>query len=355
MLGLIDKGLGGDGIDMRSHLRQLAVVVLMTFAVGGVQGCGFYYSLQAKNRLNEGIRTFNKGKYEEARDLFKEAIELDPDNLNARLFYATALNAEFQKSLNSQDVDKSGAVTLGENAIKAFEELLAMKPEFKLADKATAFIANAYKSLRGLYNPEREAAKVADMRAKYLAALEQRAGLIEPEIKRVQELVDAEAKRVASISAPTDGQKEPLKKLETELKRLIRERAQMYYTIADDYWREGHSALEKYAKKDPANPSALPTYPEVPESERARISAIVAKSKEYMNLAIAADADYPEPYLGQKLLVMDLMNATSDLPKKEALRPEKDKWDELHRDKLSAQQAAEAALPTPAEAGAGTK
>lgn len=301
---------------MRSHLRQLAVVVLMTFAVGGVQGCGFYYSLQAKNRLNEGVRTFNKGKYEEARDLFKEAVDLDPENVNARFFYAMALNAEFEKSLNSQDVDKSGAITLGENAIKAFEDVIAKKPEPKFVDQATAFIAKAYKSLRDVYSPDREMPKVLEMRAKYLEMIEKRANL--------------------------PGQSNRVK-------------AQMYYTIADDYWREGHQMLEHFAKKDPANPAALPTYPDVTEADRAKIMAVVAKSKGYMEQAIAADPDYPEPYLGQKLLVMDQMNATTDLAKKDAFRPEKDKWDELYRDKLSAAQAAEAAAATPAEAGAATK
>jgi hypothetical protein len=113
--------------------------------------------------------------------------------------------------------------------------------------------------------------------------------------------------------------------------------------------------LERFAKKDPANPTALATYPDVPEAERAKIMAVVAKSKGYMEQAIAADPDYPEPYLGQKLLVMDQMNATNDLTKKDAFRPEKDKWDELYRDKLSAAQAAEAAAGGAAEGGAETK
>ncbi|MCC6742636.1 MAG: hypothetical protein IT175_02135 [Acidobacteria bacterium] len=296
---------------MRSHVRRLAVVVLMTFAVAGLQGCGFYYSLKAKSRLNEGVRTFNKGKYEDARDLFKEAVDLDPDNVNARFFYAMALNAEFEKSLNSQDVDKSGAISLGENAIKAFQDVIAMNPDFKFVDQATALIAKAYKSLRDVYSPEREMPKVLEMRSKYLEMIEKRANL--------------------------PGQ-------------TTRVKAQMFYTIGDDYWREGHQMLERFAKKDAANPAALPTYPDVPEAERAKIMAVVAKSKGFMEQSIAADPDYPEPYLGQKLLVMDQMNATNDLVKKDAFRPEKDKWDELYRDKLSAAQAAEAAAASAAPA-----
>lgn len=329
---------------MRSHVRRLAVVVLMTFAVGGLQGCGFYYSLQAKNRLNEGIRTFNKGKYEDAKVLFKEAMDLDPDNLNAKLFYATALNAEFQKALNSQDTDKSGVVTLGESTIQAFEQLLAAKPNYNQAEKASAFVANAYKSLRNLYNPETDAAKVEDMRAKYLSSLERRASIIEVEAKRVE----GELAAVGSDKV----KEEELKKLH---KKLVRERAQMFYTMGDDYWRESHAMVERFAKKDPANPAALPTYPEVPEAERAKIMAVVAKAQSYMAMAVDVDPDYPEPYLGQKLLVMDQMNATPDMAKKDAFRPEKDKWDELHRDKLSAAQAAEAAAGTPAEGQAPTK
>jgi len=305
---------------MNAHVRRFAVVALMTLVAGALQGCGFYYSLKAKNRLNEGIRTFNKGKYDEAKALFKEAVELDPDNSNARYCYAMALNAEFEKSLNSQDVDKSTTIALGYEAIKSFEDVIAKNPSAKLVDQATAFIAKGYRSLRDVYSPSTEMDKVLEMRAKYLEQLERRANL--------------------------PGQ-------------TARVRAQMFYTIGDDYWRESHQMVEKFAKKDPANPAALPTYPDVPVADRDKIYGVIAKAQAYMEQSIAADPTYPEPYLGQKLLVMDQMNATVDLAKKETFRPDKDKWDEQYRDRLSAQQAAEAAAaeaaPTPGEGEGETK
>jgi len=271
----------------------------------------------AKNRLNEGVRTFNKGKYEEAQKIFEEALELDPDNVNAKLFYAMSVNALFEKALNSPSVDKSGTVDAGYKTIKAFQAVLDANPEkFQLRDQATAFIAKTHKSLRDIvYDPVKDEAKYNEERKLYLDFIKKRAEM--------------------------EGQTEKVK-------------AQMYYTYADDYWKEGHNLVEGFAKKDPANPGIPATYSTVPPDKREKIMAALNTSHEYMQKAIQTDPTYPEPYLGEKLLVMEEINITEDTAKRDALNKEKLKYDELYREKASAlaQEQADADAAA-AESGAG--
>jgi tetratricopeptide (TPR) repeat protein len=300
---------------MRSNVRRIATLAALAVAVAGLQGCGFVNKLRAKNELNEGVRTFNRGKYDDAQKMFETALEYDPENANARFFYAMAVNARFEKSLNSQDVDKSGSIQLGQQTIDAFQKVLDVsKDDLKFQDRAISFIAKAYKSLRDqVYNPKTEKAQYDDARAKYLEHLERR----------------------SSLPGQTD-----------EVK------AQMYYTIGDDYWREAHDAIESYAKKDPQAPMAPATVFEIPPDQLPAINAALTKAHEYMQKAVATDPSYPEPYLGDKLVYLEEVKLAGDTAKKDAIRKQAEAWDEKYREKLSEKNNAEAAAGGAAE-GAG--
>ncbi len=294
---------------MKSNARRIGALALLVVAVVGMQGCGFINKLRAKNELNEGVRTFNRGKYDDAEKIFAQALEYDPENVNAQFFYAMALNARFEKSLNSQEVDKSGAIADGQKTIAAFQKVLDLTQDLKFQDRATSFIAKAWKSMRDqVYNPKTEKAQYDDARKNYLAYLEKR----------------------ADLPNQTDTVK-----------------AQMYYTVGDDFWREGREIIEAHAKKDPNNPT-VPTSYDVPPELVPQVQAALAKAHEYMNKAVAKDAAYPEPYLGEKLTYMEDIKIVSDTAKKTEIDGQIKKWDEKYREKLSDKQAAEAANP-PAE------
>ncbi len=290
---------------MTSHLHRTAVVALFATIVVSLQGCTLVNKLRAKNELNEGVRTFNKGKYDDSKKIFEQALAYDPTNINALFFYAMSVNALFEKSLNSQDVDKSGSIALGKETIAAFQKVYdASENDPKFRDRAISFMAKAYKSLRDqVYDPRNDKAQFDDARAKYLGYLEQRANL---------------------------------KDQTNEVK------AQMYYTIGDDYWREGHEIVEAYAKKDPAHPGALPTYPDVPDDKKVLIRAANTKSHEYMQKAIAMNPAYPEPYLGEKLLYLEEVKIADGTAKEDA-KKDAENWDEKYRERLSDQQASAAA------------
>jgi tetratricopeptide (TPR) repeat protein len=300
---------------MKSNVRRIATLAALTAAVG-LQGCGLVNKLRAKNELNEGVRTFNQGKYDNAQTMFEQALAYDPTNVNAKFFYAMALNARFEKSLNSQEVDKSGSIDFGKKTIDAFQQVYDGSDDLKFRDRAISFIAKAYKSLRDqVYDPVKDRAQFEEARKQYLDHLEQRANL--------------------------PGQTDEVK-------------AQMYYTIADDYWKEAHEVIEAFAKKDPAAPGAPPTYPSIDPARLPQINGAIAKSHEYMQKAVAANPSYPEPYLGEKLLYLEEVKLASDTAKKDEIKKQAELWDEKYRERLSDQQAAEAANPAPGAAtGAG--
>lgn len=293
-------------------MRRIAALALLVFVFTGLEGCGFINTLRAKNLLNEGVRTFNRGKYEDAQKIFEEALSYDPENANAKFFLAMTLNARYEKALNSADVGKPETLDLGNQTLSAFQGVLALNPRPEFQDRAMAFIAKTYKSLADqVYDEKTEADKVAGAEQSYLDYLQKR----------------------AELPAQTGTVK-----------------SQMYYTIGDYYWRKAHKVILTFEKRDPSNQMAPPTYPDIPADKRTEIMANVAKSHEFMDKAIKEDADYPDPYLGHKLLYLDEMNIAADAAAKDAVKVKKDEWDEKYRDKLSTQQAKQAAAAAEAPA-----
>jgi tetratricopeptide (TPR) repeat protein len=67
------------------------LAVLLTFT-GGLSGCA---KLQARDDLNKGVAAFKNGQYDQAVEFFKQAKELDPNLLNARLYLATAYASQY--------------------------------------------------------------------------------------------------------------------------------------------------------------------------------------------------------------------------------------------------------------------
>lgn len=296
---------------MKPNVRRIAAFAVLALAVG-LQGCGFVNALRAKNILNDGVRTFNSGKYSEAQAMFEEALSYDPDNKNAKFFYAMALNAQYEKARNSANVEKAETIDYGNKTIAAFQSVIDSDPSFQILDRAYAFIANTYKTMRDqVYDPSTDAAKVEEMRAKYLEYIQRRAELPEQDNKI---------------------------------------KAQMYYTIADDYWREARGRIMGFERKDPANPQAPPTYDPVPADRQAAITAAINKAHEYNQKAIQTDPSYPEPYIGEKLVFMEEIKLVgNDQAKRDAIKAKVDEWDEKYREKLSEQTTAQAAAPAPAE------
>jgi len=94
-----------------------AVVVLLALSVGGCN------KLKARDALNKGVQSYKSGQFDDAIDKFKQAKQLDPGLLNARLYLATAYASQYIPGAPSED-----NVRNGQQAIAEFQEVLGIEP-----------------------------------------------------------------------------------------------------------------------------------------------------------------------------------------------------------------------------------
>jgi tetratricopeptide (TPR) repeat protein len=208
-------------------------------------GCGVVNSLRAKNSLNDGVREFNKGKYQMAEEKFARSLELNPDLTNAQLFYARALNAQFDQGLTEE---------LGKKTIAAYDDIIKKnqdKPE--AVDQALAFKANIYSRLTQV-NPE----KAGEFRAHQRETLEKRA-------------------TVTSASSKT--------------------KADVYYTLGVGYWQESYDMNASYVSHN------KPIPPDILE----KMKPLDQKAHEYLQKAISVDPNYANAWFYEKLVYIEEM------------------------------------------------
>jgi tetratricopeptide (TPR) repeat protein len=86
----------------------------------GVSGCN---KLKARDLLNKGVAAFKAGQYDTAIEDFKQAKDLDPGLMNARLYLATAYASQYIPGAPSEQ-----NVRLGTQAINEFKEVLQIDP-----------------------------------------------------------------------------------------------------------------------------------------------------------------------------------------------------------------------------------
>jgi tetratricopeptide (TPR) repeat protein len=103
----------------RITFRAFAWVALLLLVVG-VSGCN---KLKARDLLNKGVAAFKNGQYDAAIEDFKQAKELDPSLINARLYLATAYASQYIPGAPSEQNTR-----LGSQAVNEFKEVLSIAP-----------------------------------------------------------------------------------------------------------------------------------------------------------------------------------------------------------------------------------
>jgi tetratricopeptide (TPR) repeat protein len=106
-------------VSVSAH-RILGTAMLL-FLVFGLAGCN---KLKARDLLNKGVASFKNGQYDTAIEDFKEARDLDPDLLNARLYLATAYASQYIPGAPSEE-----NVRHGNEAITEFKNVLEKAPD----------------------------------------------------------------------------------------------------------------------------------------------------------------------------------------------------------------------------------
>lgn len=263
---------------MKKSLR-LAVAMILAVVFLSSLGCG---KLIAKDRLNEGTRAYNKGNYVQAEKLFQESIEASPDFPQARLYFASAVRAQFVPGSDSDENKK-----IGQKAIDAYLKVIETNQNQRDIDAAHAFIADIYK---GLGDVDRHREWV---------------------LKRIQ-----------------------LKDQSDEV------RAQSYYTLAVGFWDDSYKITQKYVIPK-TQPSAYKPINEWEQGDPDKAREVIMKGLQNMEESLKINPKYANCYSYRSLLYREQAKLEEDPEAREELnqKAEKDieEFQKLNREAQASQ------------------
>jgi len=110
-----------DACPSASSFRRAAALLALVVFAAGFSGCN---KLKARDLLNKGVAAFKNGQYDAAVEDFKQAKDLDPSLLNARLYLATAYASQY-----IPDAPSEQNKNIGKQAIAEFKEILQTNPD----------------------------------------------------------------------------------------------------------------------------------------------------------------------------------------------------------------------------------
>jgi tetratricopeptide (TPR) repeat protein len=124
---------------MKLSQTRIAIAFLAVL-VATSSGCGVVNRIRAKNQLNEAARSYREGRFAEAEQHSREAAALDPNNKTAPMFIARTIHAQYRPGVQSPD-----NVAKAQQAIQAYQEILAKNPQDDEAYKAIAYLYESIK------------------------------------------------------------------------------------------------------------------------------------------------------------------------------------------------------------------
>ena len=277
----------------RNH--KLALMLLLLVVAIAAPGCGVINKLRAKNSLNEGVREFNKGRYDLAEEKFTRAIELSPDLANAGLFRARAIYQLYDQKRDEE---------MAKKVLEAYQEVIDKNQgNQKVVDTALAFKADVYDKLYKSALEKGEAGK-----AKAL------------EYKKLQQDT-----LLARANNPTA----------TE-----HTKAAVYYTIGQGYWQEAYNLSRSYINFDATLKRPIPA------DVAKQMEPNIQKALEYLNKAIEYDPEYADAWSYKKLTLLQESYIITDPARKNALAADikaaEEKTKSLYEKRKQAEQAEQA-------------
>ena len=100
--------------------KTLAMLAAVFVLLAGTSGCN---KLKARDLLNKGVQAFKGGQYDTAVEDFKQAKELDPGLMNARLYLATAYANQYIPGAPSEQ-----NLNFAKQAIQEYQDVLQIDP-----------------------------------------------------------------------------------------------------------------------------------------------------------------------------------------------------------------------------------
>ena len=139
---------------MNKTVRVLTILAAVLALLSAV-GCE---KLRARDQINKGVQAYKSAKYEEAIEHFKNAVQLDPTLLNARLYLATAYMQQYIPGADSPENNK-----YAEEAIAEFKRVLDVNPPKEQKILALKGIASLYFNMKKMDDAKKYHQMVAEL------------------------------------------------------------------------------------------------------------------------------------------------------------------------------------------------
>jgi tetratricopeptide (TPR) repeat protein len=125
---------------MKLSQPRIAIGISLVILVATSSGCGIVNRIRSKNQLNEAAKAYREGHFPEAEQHSRRAAELDPNNKTAPMFIARTIHAQYRPGVQSPE-----NMAKAQEAIVAYQQLLAKNPQDEEAYKAIAYLYEATK------------------------------------------------------------------------------------------------------------------------------------------------------------------------------------------------------------------
>jgi tetratricopeptide (TPR) repeat protein len=125
---------------MKLSQTRMAIGISLAILVATSSGCGIVNRIRSKNQLNEAAKAYREGHFPEAEQHSRRAAELDPNNKTAPMFIARTIHAQYRPGVQSPE-----NMAKAQEAIVAYQQLLAKNPQDEEAYKAIAYLYEATK------------------------------------------------------------------------------------------------------------------------------------------------------------------------------------------------------------------
>jgi tetratricopeptide (TPR) repeat protein len=117
---------------MKLTARIPVTAALLALLLLTATGCNV---LKSRDQLTKGVQAFKNARYEEAVNHFQNAIALDPNSEDAKLYLATAYSYQVVPNLDTPE-----NLAIAQKALDGFNAVLAKKPDDLTALKQIASI-----------------------------------------------------------------------------------------------------------------------------------------------------------------------------------------------------------------------
>lgn len=139
---------------MKKTIFVLGLGVLLLFTAG----CN---KLKSRDKINKGIQSYKGARYADAVEFFKEAVNLDPTNVNGRLYLATAYMSQYIPGAESPD-----NMLLAKEAKDEFMKVLETHPNDSTALASLASLS--YQQAQGMPDLDQKLKKLDEAKEWYL-------------------------------------------------------------------------------------------------------------------------------------------------------------------------------------------